>query len=106
MPGWNHEKRLRVEQAFYAYLDECYVESRDSGRISLGKNLFDGQRRFITEIFDGLEDDIHKFFVLKSRQLGISTICRALLVFFIGILKGVRGALVFDTANNREEARI
>lgn len=103
--GWSRDKRLAVEAAFYTFLDQCFVESKDLGRISLGENLYDGQRKLITEIFDALEADIHDIYVLKSRQLGISTIIRALTVFFLGVFSGLKGALVFDTSEHKEEAR-
>ena len=105
MAGWSHEHRELVEQAFYAFLSRCYVNSRDGGRICLGEELYEGQRKVVTDIFDALENDIHEIWILKSRQLGISTIIRALIVFMIGIHRGVKGALVFDSAQNREEAR-
>lgn len=105
MAGWSKEKRNRVERAFYQFLDNCYIDSKDAGRISLGENLYYGQIRAITEIFDALEVDIHKVFFLKSRQLGISTIVRAVTTFMLGSLSGLAGALVFDTAPNRENAR-
>jgi hypothetical protein len=105
MAGWSSHKRKQIEAAFYEFLNRCHVNSRDGGRICLGEHLFDGQIQFITEVFDALEEDIHKIYVLKARQLGISTICRALIVFFMGTIRGLKGALVFDTAPNREEAR-
>lgn len=105
MSGWSHEKRLATERAFYTYLDYCYVNSKDAGRIALGKCLYQGQRDAISQIFDALEKGIHKIYVLKSRQLGISTLIRALTVFLIGIHKGLKGAIVFDTDSNKVEAR-
>src|SRR5882672_10648004 len=106
MAGWSHKKRLKVEEDFYLFLDRCMINSKDVGvPISLGKNLFDGQRRFITAVFDALEADIHKIFCLKSRQLGLSTIARALATFFLGIHKGLKVAIVFDTDQNKGEAR-
>lgn len=105
MSGWTKSKRDAFEKAFYLFLDNCYVDSKDYGRISLGANLFDGQRMFITAVLDGLEQDIHKFYVLKSRQLGLSTISRALSVFYLGVHNGLRGALVFDTAPHKDLAR-
>lgn len=104
--GWSPEKRARVEGAFYKFLSKCFVNSKDSGRICLGDNLFLGQRLAITEIFNGLEQGIHDFKILKSRQLGISTIFRALAVFFLGIFSGLKGAIVFDTDNNKSQARL
>jgi len=103
--GWSHVKRKAVENAFYAYLSQCYVDSKDEGRICLGEHLYAGQIHLITEIFDALEADQHSIYVLKSRQLGISTLVRALTIFMLGINKGLKGALVFDTAPNRDEAR-
>jgi hypothetical protein len=105
MAGWSRERRLETERNFYRFLDRCFVNSRDGGHICLGKTLYEGQRKVVTDIFDALEEDIHDIWILKSRQLGISTIIRALIVFMIGIHKGVKGALVFDSAQNREEAR-
>lgn len=105
MPGWTSRKRNLVERSFYDYLGKCFIDSKDAGRICLGENLFEGQVRTITEIFDALEEDIHEIYILKSRQLGISTLVRALTVFLLGLHKGLKGALVFDTAPNRDEAR-
>lgn len=105
MAGWTHQKRLAIEDAFYAYLAQCFVNSKDDGWISLGDHLYDGQRYVITQIFDALEHDKHKIYILKSRQLGISTIIRALTIFLLGVHKGLKGAIVFDTSENKSEAR-
>jgi hypothetical protein len=56
-------------------------------------------------VLDGLEQDIHDFYVLKSRQLGITTIARALSTFYLGIHRGLSGALVFDSTENKNLAR-
>jgi hypothetical protein len=105
MAGWTEQKRDRVEAAFYAFLAKCYINSKDKGRICLGEHLYDGQMQFITTVFDALEEDIHDIYVLKARQLGISTITRALMAFYLGIHDGLKGALVFDTAPHKESAR-
>src|SRR5882672_5343593 len=103
--GWSKRKRDTVEAAFYVFLERSNIDSKDGGRICLGDNLYWGQRHVITEIFDALEEDIHKIVILKSRQLGISTLVRAMTVFMLGLHRGLKGALVFDTAPNRDEAR-
>lgn len=104
--GWSRGKRVAFEEAFYAYLGHCEINSKDHGEpIILGKHLMYGQRVFITAIFDGLEQDIHDFYCLKSRQLGITTIIRALCAFFLGVHRGLTGALVFDTNENKNLAR-
>jgi hypothetical protein len=105
MAGWTHDRRLRVETAFYKFLDNCWINSKDGGRICLGKNLYYGQMYAVTQIFDALEAGIHVIYILKSRQLGISTIIRALCAFWLGVHQGLKGALVFDTAPHKESAR-
>ena len=105
MAGWSHQKRVAFEEAFYAFLSQCRINSKNLGFVSLGDNLYFGQRRFITAILDGLENDIHDFYCLKSRQLGITTICRAFSAFYLGIHKGLSGALVFDLNENKNLAR-
>jgi hypothetical protein len=105
MVGWSREKRFAFEEAFYAFLGQCRINSKDLGFVSLGENLYYGQKLFITKILDGLENDIHDFYCLKSRQLGITTICRAFSTFYLGIHKGLSGALVFDTNENKNLAR-
>jgi hypothetical protein len=105
MAGWSKQKRTAVEKGFYDFLNFCYVNSKDSGRICLGKNLYMGQRWFITTVFDALERDIHKVYVLKARQLGLSTIARAMTMFLLSVHDGLKGAIVFDTEANKLEAR-
>ena len=103
--GWSRGKRIAFEEAFYTFLGQCRINSKNLGFVSLGENLYYGQRRFITAILDGLEADIHDFYCLKSRQLGITTICRAFSTFYLGIHKGLSGALVFDSNENKNLAR-
>lgn len=105
MAGWTKAHRQRAEAAFYQFLSRCYVNSKDAGKICLGDHLYDGQRKFVTTVFDSLEQDIHKIFVLKSRQLGLSTIARALSIFYLGTHEGLKGALVFDTSPHKDSAR-
>jgi len=103
--GWSNAKRVAAEGAFYAFLRCSFINSKDGGRICLGENLLEGQVMFITAVFDALEAGIHKIFVLKSRQLGISTIARALSIFWLGMHPGIKGSLVFDTAPHKDSAR-
>jgi hypothetical protein len=105
MAGWSREKRVAFEEAYYAFLSKCFINSKNKGHICLGENLYYGQKRFVTAIFDGLEEDKHDFYCLKSRQLGITTIIRTLCAFFLGVHKGLTGALVFDSNENKNLAR-
>ncbi len=103
--GWTKTKRLTFEDAFRTFLNHVTINSKDSGPMLLGEHLFDAQERAITCIFDGLEKNIHDFYVLKSRQLGLSTITRAFSVFWLGMHPGLTGGIVFDTDTNKLSAR-
>lgn len=106
MSGWSKKKRQAFETAFYGFLDNVTINSKDSGHGTvLGSNLFDGQKRFVNCVLDALEEDKHSVFCLKSRQLGISTISRALSIFYLGAVPGLNGALVMDTDSNKKNAR-
>ena len=105
MAGWSHQKRVAFEEAFYSFLSQCKINSKNLGFVSLGDNLYYGQKYFITKALDGLEEDKHDIYVLKSRQLGITTIARALSTFYLGIHRGLSGALVFDSNENKNLAR-
>lgn len=105
MAPWSRKKRVEFEGAFYDFLGECRVNSKDDGEIILGNCLYRAQRTLFTAIFDGMEQDIHTFDALKSRQLGISTSARALNVFWSGMHDGLGSACVFDTDTNKQNAR-
>jgi hypothetical protein len=105
MAGWTREKRVTFESAFMDFLGEAKVFSKDHGQIVLGEKLYRAQKMFFSSVFDGLEEDIHTFDALKSRQLGISTSTRALTIFWVGMHDGLSSACVFDTDNNRANAR-
>lgn len=104
--AWNAEKVEAFRAAFYEFLGYLRINSKEKGgdyRIADG--LYEAQYRFLDTIFDGLAEDIHDFKCLKSRQLGVSTISRALVIFWLGMHRGMQGAMIFDTESHKEEAR-
>lgn len=103
MAGWNAEKVAIFKAAFADFLQYVVISSKETGTGPL--HLYGAQKRFLEEVFKGLENDIHFFVVLKARQLGISTIVRILIVFWAFMHEGLRVALVYDTEKNRMEAR-
>lgn len=105
MHGWTRPKRVEFERSFYDFLGEARVNSKDDGEIVLGEHLYRAQTTFFGTVFDGLEQGIHIFDELKSRQLGISTSVRALSLFWQGMHDGLPGACVFDTDQNKQNAR-
>lgn len=68
--------------------------------------LYTAQYRFLEEVADGLDNGIHDFKCLKSRQLGVSTISLAIDVFWASVHDKLQGALITDTDGNRDKFRI
>lgn len=91
---------LRVE--FLRFCEALEVETKEFGLIALGTTLLGSQKYFVDEIFKGLEEGIHYFVCLKGRQLGISTICMALDLFWLFRFPGMAGTLALDTEETRE----
>jgi hypothetical protein len=105
-PGaWNAEKVEAFKDAFLRFLNYVTIDSKETGPTTLGKTVYEAQRRALECIFAGLANDVHDFKILKSRQLGISTITEALDVFWLGMHEGCQGALIFDTSAHLEKAR-
>jgi hypothetical protein len=105
MPGWGKERANEVKEAFYEHLKHTQIKSKEeSNWITLGDHLYNAQIRVIEGIFDALARDIHSVKILKSRQLGVSTIIRALMLFWSGIFN-LTGALVFHRTQALDDAR-
>lgn len=60
------------------------------------------QRYFVDEVAEGLSRDVHAFVILKGRQMGISTVCCALDLYWLFKYPGTQGAIVTDSDDNRE----
>ena len=69
MAGWNKQKVSTFKAAFSDYLQYVVIDSKETGEGPI--KLYAAQRRLLTEIFAGLEKDIHWFVILKARQLGM-----------------------------------
>lgn len=105
MSAWSPQKVAVFRESFYEFLNHIKISSRDKGQMILGENLYLAQRMFYESIFEGLSEDIHDHYCLKSRQLGVSTGTRALTLFWLGMHEGLRGAMVFDSSFNTAAAR-
>ena len=95
-PNW-----LELFLNFISYLS---IDSKETGVGPL--KLYGSQMRFLAELIDGLDNDIHHFVFLKARQLGISTVSLAVDLFWLVVHPGLQGALVTDTEGNRDKFRI
>lgn len=103
MAGWNKKKTAAFREAFSDFLQYVVIDSKETGEGVI--QLLESQRIFLRQVMDGLAEDKHWFVILKARQLGISTIVRALIVFWAYFNRGLRVALVFDTDDNKNDAR-
>jgi hypothetical protein len=79
------------------------IDSKEFGTIPL--RHLGTQTYLIDEIEEGLSRGIHDFYVLKARQLGISTECWALDLYWLFKHVGLRGTLVTHDDETREECR-
>jgi hypothetical protein len=104
--SWNRQKVDAFRSGFDQFLMHVRVNSKEKGNICLGDHVYRAQQMLLDGIFDGLANDIHDFKILKSRQLGVSTLSRALTLFWIGVNQGLRGYMIFDTDGHKEEARL
>lgn len=88
-------------------LEFCAHLSIDSKESDVGPlKLYGSQMRFLAEIVEGLERDVHTFINLKAMQLGISTISLAIDLFWLAVHPGMQGVLVTDSDGNRQKFRI
>src|ERR1700704_1045528 len=85
---------------FEHFCNQLKIDSKEKGRIAF--KWLGTQRYFAQEVSDGLKHGIHTFVVLKGRQIGMSTICLAFDLYWISKFKGLQGAVVTDTDENRE----
>jgi hypothetical protein len=79
------------------------IDSKEFGTVPLrhlGTQIY-----LLDEIEKGLKEGIREFYVLKARQLGISTECWALDLYWMFKHPGLRGTLVTHDEDTREECR-
>ncbi len=98
---------------FRSYLKNLRIQSKhaaeDVDGTGIELSLWTSQTRVLEAICDGLENGIHCFYILKSRQLGVTTITLAILLFWLALHPNTIGCLVSDSeknaAKNRETVR-
>lgn len=104
--AWGEQKVREFRELYLAFEQNVFINSKETGGLTcLGENLYGSQIRLFDGICDGLKEDVHDFKVLKSRQLGITTRARSIGLFWLGLFDGMKGAMVFDTGPNKENAR-
>lgn len=70
--------------------------------------LWTSQTRVLEAICDGLENGVHIFYVLKSRQLGVTTITLAITLFWLALHPNTIGIFVSenDQSSNKNRTTI
>jgi hypothetical protein len=94
------ERREFSSARFEEFCKNLKIDSKEFGQMPL--TFLGTQRYVIAEIAEGLARGIHTFVILKGRQLGISTVLLALIIYWLFKHAGLKGAMVTDTDENRE----
>lgn len=82
---------------FYDFCRALKIDSKEQGIVSLGDNLYGGQLEYLKQIERGFGDGVHEFIVLKSRQLGMTTLSAALDLYWVNKHQAINAALVAHT---------
>src|SRR5579863_4361476 len=92
-------KSARWMRAFEKFVEDLRITSKEivsQDERGAKLEMWDSQKRFLREVGTGLDNGIHVFKVLKSRQLGITTISLAIDVFWLAMHPGIVGFLATD----------
>jgi hypothetical protein len=91
------------------FIDKLRIVSREQtaklGETGTKIQLWRSQKTILDQIVEGMDEDIRTFLVLKSRQLGSSTIFVILDIFWLAFHPGMKGALVVDQDKTRDDFR-
>jgi len=90
--------------AFRIFLSKVKISSKEMkepGPIT----LYRAQEIFLNELAQGVRGGTRHFVILKARQLGMSTVMLVLDLFWLYMNPGLQGAMIADTADNRENFR-
>jgi hypothetical protein len=98
-------KRQKWLPLLLRFLEELRIQSKevpsiDDERGGSRLELWDSQKMFLETLCDGLEEGVHEFYYLKSRQLGLTTLGLAIILFWLAINPRMIGCIVADTDAN------
>jgi hypothetical protein len=75
--AWEKIKDNKQALLFLEWCQHLVIVSKDEGEMSFTPNLWLGSQWMFVAILFSVPDNVRYLFVLKSRQLGITTICNA-----------------------------
>jgi hypothetical protein len=91
------------------FIDNLRIVSREEtaapGEAGIKIKLWRSQQRILEELTAGMDEGIRRFYVLKSRQLGSTTIFVIIALFWLALHPGMKGALVVDQEKTRDDFR-
>jgi hypothetical protein len=96
IPSW-----LPAFRVFLSKVKIASKETKEPGPIT----LYRAQEMFLEGMAEGIRNGTRHFVILKARQLGISTVMLVLDLFWLYMNPGLQGAMIADTADNRENFR-
>lgn len=97
---------MSVPKSFWRFLESLSIDTKEKGKIRLSKeNLMGTQLYFIEEVFRAIEEGVHMIVCLKGRQEGITTICLAIDLYWVGKYDGTSGSLITHDEATREMLR-
>lgn len=95
-------------KVFNEFVDNVRINSKEIVDVS-GEGaplvLWESQKRFLKEVATGLNNGIHFFVCLKSRQLGVTTISLLIDIVWLCMHPGMTCALVTENEKNRNKNR-
>jgi hypothetical protein len=102
-------KEPKWRQLLTRFIAELRIVSREEnaeiGEAGTKLQLWNSQTRLLDEMTAGMEEGIRRFYVLKSRQLGSTTIFVVIALFWHASKPRMKGAMVFDQDKTRDEFR-
>lgn len=104
---------VRWVPLFRRYIKSARIQSKhaesDPDGTGIPLKLWTSQTRVLEQICAGIEEGIHTFYILKSRQLGVTTITLLILLFWAALHPNTVCCQVSDSekssAKNRETIR-
>lgn len=90
---------------FRSFLNSLSIATKEKGTIKLGRSLIGPQRWLLDQMERGFKEDQHEFYVLKSRQMGISTLLLAFDMYYAFRYPGTPGVIVTHDEPAREQFR-
>ncbi|HEX3523960.1 MAG TPA: hypothetical protein VHT52_17970 [Stellaceae bacterium] len=92
-----------IRQSMYDLLGAVSIPTKEFGQTRV--QPWPSQRIVIDTIASGLQEDVHEFVILKSRQMAITTVASVIELLWALANPGTQGAIVADRGDNLERLR-